>query len=137
MNEEWHYYCDQFDNARMGEHGWRKSHNRPNDDFLSRKSTHRAGGNCHKLCRNGLWPIPLDLVSAAPPKGAGPFGFTSGEFACSWYVTENGRVFKLIRHHGNAHNLVVEIAYQEHQPYAWVPNYPKTRVWAWIGIQSR
>ena len=135
--DEWHYYNDQFDSRESGEHGWRKSNYKPRESILRRESTHRAGARCHKLCRDGLWPIPLDLVRVEPPKGSGPFGFTSGEFACAWYVTESGRVFKLIRHHGNSHNLVVEIAYREHQPYSWIPNYPKGKVWDWVGIQSR
>jgi hypothetical protein len=135
--KEWHYFADQFDSKETGEHGWRKSNTKPGDNILARESTHRANANCHKLCRDGLWPIPAELVTASPPVGHSPFGYTKEEFAEAWYVTENGRVFKLIRHNGRTANLVVEIAYKEHQPYAWIPNYPKTRVWEWIGIQTK
>lgn len=134
--EEWHYYSDQFDARETGEHGWRKSNVKPKGRVLQRNSTHQAGSQCNKLCVDGLWPIPRELTGVKPPTGPGPFGFTTGEFACSWYVTENGRIFKLIRHHGNNYNLVVEIAWQIHQPYSWVPSYPKTQVWDWVGIQS-
>lgn len=137
MEREWHYYADQFDARETGEHGWRKV--MASDSFPpnKRESTHIAGERCHKLCRDGLWPIPAELVTANPPEGDSPCGYMRGEFAESWYVTESGRVFKLIRHHGNSHNLVVEIAYREHQPYSWIPNYPKGTVWDWVGIQSR
>lgn len=135
--DEWHYYSDSWDCRETGEYGWRKSLEKPTASILRKESTHRANVNCHKLCRDGLFPIPAELVTTAPPVGHSPFGYVKGEHAESWYVTENGRVFKLIRHNGRTANIVVEMAYREHQPYSWIPNYPKTRVWGWIGIQTR
>lgn len=136
--DEWHYHCDQFDNARMGEHGWRKSHKRPPGDILSRKSTHVANVNCHKLCREGLWPIPLDLLIADPVRDSGAFGYQQKEHAESWWVSMSGRVYLLIRHNGQTSNMVCEMQWLHHQPYSWIPGSERFgRVWKWVGVQSK
>jgi hypothetical protein len=136
MDTEWHFYNDQFDSARTGEHGWRKmlSDKAPN----KRDSTHAASPNCGKLCRDGLWPIPSELremaISADP--GIGPWGYKHGEHADSWYVVFDGRMFQLARWPASFH--VLEMRYREHQPYSWVPDCHRfwKRTTEWIGVQS-
>ncbi|MGD6750384.1 hypothetical protein [Streptomyces sp. BH105] len=135
MAKEWHYYNDQFDSARTGEHGWRKAllDAAPNE----RESTHEAAPNCHKLCRNGLWPIPPELCQEAisGDPGIGPWGFRRGEHSNSWYTVADGRMFQLVRWPSWFH--VLEMQYREHQPYSWIPGSERFPLKAeWIGVQS-
>lgn len=130
MSTEWHFYSDS-------DHGWRKVRSTiaPNE----RKTTHESGPGCHRLCREGLWPIPPELselaVSGNP--GIGPWGVKNGEHADSWYVVTEGRVFQLTR--WSESYMVLELQYREHQPYSWIPNceryFPRTT--DWIGVQSK
>lgn len=134
---EWHFYNDQFHGKESGEYGWRKTATRPHDEIIKWRKGHLAGPDCHKLCRDGQWPIPHELVTSEPERVSGAFGYQKKEHAESWWVLHSGRVFLLIRHNGRTRNLVCEMEYREHQPYSWVPNYPKGKVWDWISVQSK
>lgn len=133
---EWHYYNDQFDSARTGEHGWRKI---LSEQAPSKRQSHESGPRCGKLCRDGLWPLPSELreMAISGDPGIGPWGFNHGKHANSWYVVVDGRVFQLAR--WPASIQVLEMQYREHQPYSWIPNCE--RFWArttdWIGVQSK
>lgn len=136
---EWHYFNDQFEARETGLSGWRKTSNVPRDSVMRRKSTHKAGPECHKLCREGFWPIPLELLSVEPKRDPGPFRYSTTEYAESWWEYIDGRTFKVIRHFGrNTNTCVVEMELSEYQPYSWIPDCERKfpRVVEWHGIQS-